>query len=128
MYNQTCLNCYREFVCTCPWLFRNNLTCCVSILVDLCNSLDRFDCTYPWFFRNNLTCCVSILVDLCNSLDRFDGTDPWLFINNLYMLCVKNQGYVQSNLSILLQRSTSIDTQHVQVVSKEPRVCTIKPV
>jgi hypothetical protein len=35
------------------------------------------------------TCCVSILVDLCNSSDRFDGTDPWLFINNLYMLCVK---------------------------------------
>jgi hypothetical protein len=27
----------------------------------------------------------------------------------------------------MLQRSTSIDTQHVQVVSKEPRVCTIKP-
>jgi len=23
----------------------------------------------------------------------------------------------------MLQRSTSIDTQHVQVVSKEPRVC-----
>jgi hypothetical protein len=73
------------------------------------------------------TCCVSILVDLCNSLDRFDGTDPWLFINNLYMLCVY-KGYVPSNLSKLLQRSTSIDTQHVQVVSKEPRLCTIKPV
>jgi hypothetical protein len=74
------------------------------------------------------TCCVSILADLCNSLDRFDCTYPWFFINNLYMLCVYTQGYVQSNLSKLLQRSTSIDTQHVQVVSKEPRVCTVKPV
>ena len=46
----------------------------------------------------------------------------------MYRLFIKNQGYVQSNLSKLLQRSTGIDTQHVQVVYKEPRVCTIKPV
>jgi hypothetical protein len=35
-------------------------------------------------------------------------------------LFIKNQGYVQSSVSKLLQRSTSIDTQHVQVVYKQP--------